>query len=171
MSDSPITHPQALIPSKLAPGEEYATISQILECVDLPHATLHVPHWRVAGAPMAVRVRALSLVERDRVQREEDTVAQYCLTWQLACVVPTFTPEQANALAHKNPHAVEQVARFIWILSALDQEWIDRVVTTSTDAEPAAPDADARAAANTPARERTRRVGHATGNKVQPPAI
>lgn len=171
MSDSPITHATTLIPSRLAAGEEYATVSQILAVEDLPHATLHVPHWRVAGAPMAIRVRALSLIERDRVQREDDTVAQYCLTWQLACVVPTFTPEQANALANKNPHAVEQVARFIWILSALDQEWIDRVVTTNTDAPPVTASSDAGAAADTPTRERARRMGRTTDGKVQPAAI
>lgn len=169
MSDSPITHPQTLIPSRLAAGEDYATVAQILAADDLPHATLHVPHWRIAGAALAVRVRALSLQERDRVQREEDTVAQYCLTWQLACVAPTFTPEQANALANKNPHAVEQVARFVWVLSALDQDWIDHVVTTNTDAPPLAAGADAGAAANTNVRPRARRMDRPPVRKVRPP--
>jgi len=171
MSEPSITHPQTFMPSKLAAGEEYASVEAILQCSDLPHATLHIPHWRIGGVSLAIRVRALSLVERDRVQREEDTVAQYCLTWQLACVVPTFTPEQANALANKNPHAVEQAARFIWLLSALDQEWIDHVVSTATDAPPIATGADASPAADTGQTIRARRVGRASGGKVQPAAI
>jgi hypothetical protein len=171
MSDSPITHATTFIPSTLRAGEEYATVEQILMCTDLPHATLHVPHWRIGGVELAVRVRALSLIERDRVQREEDAVAQYCLTWQLACVAPTFTPEQANALANKNPHAVEQVARFIWLLSALDQDWIDHVVTTQTDAPAADAGANASAGADRRAAARAQRVGRTTGDKVQPAAI
>jgi hypothetical protein len=171
MTEPNVTHPQTFIPSRLQAGEDYATVGQILECDDLPHATLHVPHWRINGKPAAIRVRALSLVERDRVQREEDTVAQYCLTWQLGCTAPTFTADQAARLADKNPEAVEQGARFIWMLSALDQEWIDHVVTAQTNAEPAPPESVTSAAADTPASARARRVGRTTGGKVQPAAI
>lgn len=128
------TYAQTFLPSRLASGEEYATVSQILECDDLPQSTIHIPHWRINGKPAAVRVRALSLRERDQVQREQDVIKQYCLTWQIACIAPTFNQDQAARLESKNPHAVEQGARFIWLLSALDQDWIDHVVTTQTAA-------------------------------------
>jgi hypothetical protein len=135
MSESRITHPDYLLPSRLAAGEEYASVGAILECDDLLQATLHIPHWKIGGKEAAVRVRALSLSEREQVQRCATVVEQYCLTWQLGCVAPTFSQEQATALARKNPHAVEQGALFIWTLAALDQEYIDRVVQQETGAE------------------------------------
>jgi ribosomal protein L12E/L44/L45/RPP1/RPP2 len=162
--DRSATYNQTFLPSKLAVGENYATVSQILECDDLPQATLHIPHWRIAGSPAAIRVRALSLSERDQVQKAGDATAQYCLTWQLACVIPQFNADQANRLASKNPIAVEQGARFIWLLASLDQEWIEDVVTRRTDAPAAgaAPtgeaDTDASAAANPDDSARLRRV-------------
>lgn len=164
MSDRSATHSQTLLPSKLAAGEDYASVTHILECEDLPQATLHIPHWRIGGKPAAIRVRALSLSERDRVQREQDATAQYCLTWQLCCVMPRFTTDQANRLAEKNPIAIEQVARFIWLLASLDQEWIEHVVETRTDApaaeaeSAATADTDAGSAADSDDSPRMRRV-------------
>ena len=153
MSDRDATYPQTLLPSTLAAGEDYASVSQILECDDLPQATLHIPHWRVNGKPAAIRVRAPSLSERDQIQKAGNATAQYCLTWQLCCVMPRFTTDQANRLSEKNPNAVEQGARFMWLLAALDQEWIADVVQQRTDAPPAQPpppaDADADADSGT----------------------
>jgi len=170
MSEPTVTYPQAFIPSKLAADETYATVEQILLCSDLPQATLHIPHWRIGGVAVAVRVRALSLVERDLVQRETDTVEQYCLIWQLGCVVPTFTQAQANQLAEKNPHAVEQGASFIMTLSALNQDWIDHVVTTQTNAPAASASAEPGAAADPSHRARARRLDRPAGRKVRPTA-
>lgn len=165
MSEPRATHPTSLLPSTLAAGEEYASVSAILECDDLPQATLHIPYWRVAGKPAAIRVRGLSLDEREQVQRagrlangQTDLAAQYCLTWQLGCVLPRFTAEQADALRRKNAHAVEQGALFIWTLSALDQGWIDHVVQQQTGAEPAPPPDDERAADDSESAPRVRRV-------------
>lgn len=152
------------MPTRLAAGEEYATVDQILLCSDLPQATLTIPHWRINGKPAKIRVRGLSLSERDQVQKAGDLVAQYCLTWQIACVMPQFTQEQAKALATKNYDAVEKAVRFIWLLSSLDQEWIEDVVTQQTDAPPAEPppppdaDADADGGADRGDAARLRRV-------------
>lgn len=151
--DRSATHPQTLLPSRLAAGAEYATTAQILECDDLPQVTLHIPHWR-----MWIRVRALSLSERDQVQKANDTTAQYCLTWQLACVAPQFNQDQAARLTSKNPIAVEQVARFIWLLASLDQEWIEDVVTRRTDAPATTAGADESSAADPADSPRIRRV-------------
>lgn len=153
-----VTHPSSLAPSPLAAGEEYASVTQILECEDLPHATLHIPHWRIRGKPAAIRVRALSLDERERVQLEKTTADQYCLTWHLGCVSPTFTVEQAQALKRKNPIAVESAVSFIWNLSALNQEWIDHVVQAQTGADAAPAASDDRAAADPESAARVRRV-------------
>src|SRR5690242_20043554 len=98
MSDRSATHRQTLLPGRLAAGEEYASVSQILECEDLPQPTIHIPHWRIGGKPAAIRVRAPSLIERDQIQKAKDAVAQYCLTWQLCCIMPRFTSDQASKL-------------------------------------------------------------------------
>jgi len=158
MSEPRVTYPQTFVPSKLAAGEEYASVTAILECDDLPQSTLHIPHWRIGGKEAAVRVRALSLEERERVQALPSVTDQYCLTWQLGCVSPSFTVDQANALRRKNPHAVEQGANFIWLLSALDQEWIEYVVENATGAEPASTADEPDAAADERPTARVRRV-------------
>lgn len=158
MSEPRVSYPTSLAPSKLAAGEEYASVTQILECDDLPQATLHIPHWRIRGAPAAIRVRALSLEERERVQQEKTIADQYCLTWHLGCISPPFTPEQAQALRRKNPIAVESGANFIWTLSALNQDWIEHVVQQQTSAEPPSAEGELSAAADTNDSPRVRRV-------------
>jgi hypothetical protein len=141
-----ITYPDVLMPSKLAAGEEYASLAQIVMCDDRPQATIHVPQWRVDGKPAAIRVRALSLSQKERINREStaqgafSSQAQTLATIREGCVSPAFDREQAEALAEKSFHALEQIANFVWTLSALDQEWIERVVQTATGAEPAADD-------------------------------
>jgi hypothetical protein len=170
MSDPNVTYPQTFLPSRLAAGEDYATVGQILACDDLKQATLHIPHWRIDGKPAAIRVRALSLTERDRVQKEDDIVTQYCLTWQLGCVAPSFTADQAAGLADKNPHAVEQGARFIWLLAALDQDWIDHVVTTNTAAPAVEAPADREPGTDSDAHPPARRMDRPSRLKVRPAA-
>lgn len=158
MDDSRVTYAE-LAPARLAAGAEYATVSQILGADDLQQTSVYVPHWRAW-----IRVRALCLSEREQIQKAPTLEAQYCVTWQLGCVVPRFTSDQAQRLVEKNPEAVEKVARLIWFLAAIDQDWIERVVEARTDAEPAevAPipdaDADAGSRADTAHPARVRRV-------------
>lgn len=130
-----------LTPTKLQPGEEYASVDDILACSDLTEAIVRVPHWKRNGAALALRVRALSLEQKDRILRESrardgqlDEVAQICATLREGCLMPRFTAPQAEQLRTKNPTALEQVAKFIWSLSALDQDLIDAVVQTLTGA-------------------------------------
>lgn len=137
----------ALVPTKLQAGEEYASVDDILACSDLPEATVRVPHWKRNGAQLVLRVRALSLEQKDAVLRESrtgdgqiDEVAQICATLREGCMVPRFTAAQAEQLRSKNPTALEQVAKFIWTLSALDQELIDALVQSLTGAAPPPPD-------------------------------
>lgn len=150
-----ITYPDTLLPSRLGTGEDYASVTQILQCEDLPASTVHIPHWRVNGKPAAIRVRAASLADMDAIGRESGAM-QYIVTIRRCCVAPAWTEEQAAGLWEKNPQAVEQIARFIWLLGSLDQEWIDATVQSLTGAEPpaaAAPDPSAAAS-----RARVRRV-------------
>lgn len=170
MSDPQITHPQQFLPSALAAGESYAGVAAILECDDLPQVTLHIPYWRIGGKPAAIRVRALSLSERDRVLRETEVVAQYCLVMQIACVVPTFTEDQANRLADKNAFAVEPIVQMILRLGALREDWIEHVVAIQT-AAPAPQAAADRGGPGDPApHPRTRRMDRPTHRKVRAPA-
>ena len=133
-----------LVPTTLQAGEGYASVDDILACSDLAEATIRVPHWKRNGAQLVLRVRALSLEQKDAVLRESrgkdgqlDEVAQICATLREGCMVPRFTAAQAEQLRTKNPTALDQVAKFIWTLSALDQELIDALVQQLTGAAPA----------------------------------
>lgn len=136
-----------LTPTTLQPGEEYASVDAILACSDLAEAIVRVPHWKRNGAQLALRVRALSLEQRDRILQESrrrdgttDEVAQICATIREGCLLPRFTAPQAAQLRTKNPTALELVAKFIWALSALDQDLIDATIQALTGAEPAPDD-------------------------------
>lgn len=124
-------------------------MDDVLACSDLAEAIVRVPHWKRNGAQLALRVRALSLEQRDRILQESrrrdgttDEVAQICATIREGCLLPRFTAPQAAHLRTKNPTALELVAKFIWALSALDQDLIDATIQALTGAEPA-PDDDA----------------------------
>lgn len=132
-----------LTPTKLKDGEEYASVDDILACSDLAEAIIRVPHWKRNGAQLVLRVRALSLEQKDLVLRESrtkdgqlDEVVQTCATLREGCMVPRFTAAQAEQLRTKNPTALNQVATFIWTLSALDQDLIDGLVQQLTGAAP-----------------------------------
>ena len=119
-----------LLPTRLESGEEYATVGAILAADDRSHATIRIPQWGNA----ALRVRALSLAQRDAVDRASlradgsiDSVKQITETLRLGCVVPQFSAAQA-----------EQIARFILGLSVLDQDYIETVVQQLSGARPAA---------------------------------
>lgn len=125
------TYPDTLLPSRLAAGEDYASASAILAFDDRPTATIHIPHW--GGA--AIRVRAPSLADMEQIGQAAPGADQYITTIRLCCVLPAFNAEQAEQLRDKSAQAVEQIARFIWVLGTLDHDWIARVVQTETPAE------------------------------------
>lgn len=131
-----------LLPTKLRADEDYLSIADIQAAADLPEAIIRVPQW--GGG--AIRVRALSLMQRDQVAREStdrdgtiDPVKQIEATLREGVLVPKFDPASAQLLRYKNGHALEQIAQFIWALSALDQEYIDSIVQQLSGAERAPP--------------------------------
>lgn len=139
-----------LLPSRLAAGEDYASVSDILEVQDLAEATIHVPFWQRNGKPLALKVRGLSLdaqeqvrmqaarkvAKADRAHGAKQHWPTFCaMTLCFGCLQPAFTPEQALALFRKNAAAVELVSQFIWTISAVSQDTIDSIVETMTRAE------------------------------------
>ena len=134
----------SLTPTTLDAGEAYATVDDVLNASDLPEATIRVPQWKRNGTPLAIRVRALSLAQREAIQRESkqgaDVMAQLEATLREGCVMPKFDVLQAARLRHKNGHALEQVAAFIWALSTIDQELIDATVQALSGAAAAPAD-------------------------------
>lgn len=137
-----------LLPTRLRSGEEYATVDDILTCADLPEAVIRVPLWKKNGQSLALRVRALSLIQKEAIltacRKSDgtiDQVAQIEATLREGVLIPRFDPNTAEKLRHKNPDALDQIFRMIWTLSALDQDLIDAVVSAQTNAEPAEPGA------------------------------
>lgn len=132
-----------LPPTQLAAGESYASVDDILLCSDLPEAIVRVPQWQKNGAALALRVRALSLEQKDRILREcrradgtIDQVKQIEGTLREGCLQPRFDPNTAERLRHKNPDALDELFATIWTLSALNQDIIDAVVRDQTGLQP-----------------------------------
>lgn len=138
-----------LLPTSLEFGEDYATIADVLECDDLPQATIRVPQWKRHGRVVAIRVRGPSLAQLALIDRESisasgkvDEVAQIEATLRECILVPKFDVATASRLRQKNPTALRQIAQFCLALGQLDQEYIDGVVQSLARAS-AAPTPDA----------------------------
>lgn len=117
-----------LTPSPLAPGEEYATVADLLAADDLPHESLTVWGWKKNGAPLKVRVRGLTLEERERVLigALDRLTGMYDLNRLVigylrhGMVVPALNDEQARQMAQKHAATVQSVADFVKTLTELN---------------------------------------------------
>jgi hypothetical protein len=146
----------ALYPTKLGSDEDYASVDDILNCSDLPEATVRIPGWKKGGKALVLRVRAPSLAQKELIYKEStrkdgstDNVAEVEATLRECVIVPKFTLPQASQLRTKNGVVAEQIARFCMSLGSLDQEFIDGIVQQLTGAaaaptteEPAPPTGD-----------------------------
>lgn len=118
-----------------APGAAYASYADLIAADDLPHESLTVWGWKANGAPLVVRVRGLSLEERETVllAATNRATGMYDLTkltigyLRYGLVVPALTDEQAKALAQKHAGTVQQVADYIKALTELDYGQIQAV--------------------------------------------
>lgn len=135
-----------LSPTTLAAGEAYASVEDILLANDLPEMIVRVPRWKRNGASLALRVKALSLVQKEAVLRESrrpdgsiDTIVYTEATIREGCIMPRFDANTAERLRLKNPTDLDLIVQTIWTLSALDQDIIDAVVTEQTGAAPPEP--------------------------------
>lgn len=117
----------AVTKATLAAGEDYASAADLLAADDLPHETLTVWGWKKNGAPLKIRVRGLSLVEREEVRATtwlangmRDNVKLYLGYIQRGVVVPQLNDEQARQLMDKHAGTVEQIADYISVLTEMD---------------------------------------------------
>lgn len=132
--------PEPVIAARLAAGDDYASVDDILECQDIPESTIYVPFWKRRGKPVALRVRGLDLEQQDKVRMaaarrvaKEDRelgIKQHYPTLVTATlcegiVSPKLTPEQATKLRKKNAVACAAIAEYIWHLSRVDQEYVN----------------------------------------------
>lgn len=134
----------SLYPTALAAGDDYASVDDIFDVTDLPEATIRIPGWKKKGKELLIRVRALSLAQRELIAKEStrkdgttDAVAEIEATLREGCVMPRFDLLQAGRLRHKNGRVLEQIASFIWALSSIDQDLIDATVQGLAGAQPA----------------------------------
>jgi hypothetical protein len=122
---------------------DLASVDDLLTVDDLPEVTIRVPFWLRDGQPLAIRVRALDLDQQDTVrmaaqravkaQDRQRGVHQHWptyvwKTWQLGCISPKLTADQAQRLCTKHAEATEQVVELIWTISRLNQTTIDGIV-------------------------------------------
>lgn len=140
-----------LQPAVRSDADSYLTTEDLLLAQDRTAVDVRVPWW----GGRIVRVQALTLEQQERVLRAariaaaqyakdgdpaavgpaaQDWMTYIVETIREAMVVPRLTPVEALQLRHKNPRALEELARFIWSLSALSQENIDAIVRALTPA-------------------------------------
>jgi hypothetical protein len=119
----------------------YAAIDDLLAADDLQSCDLLVNGWKVAGVAAKIRVRGLTLPEREAAQLgawkdgrqdEQLLVAGYL---RYGVVVPTLNEAQAEQLARKHAGTVTYVARFIMDLTNLDYDLIQAVARALADAD------------------------------------
>jgi hypothetical protein len=122
-----------LTPTPLKPGENYASVAEIRDCVDLPDFPVTPvfqradggvePLWtRPDGSALTILVRGLDFTERREVNQDAgDSDDQFTLETCLRGIKePKFSREQLkDVLAHKHPAALDEIADTIWALSNL----------------------------------------------------
>lgn len=147
--------PRHLLPTRLADGEDYPSVDELMALGGLVACTVRVPFWRRAdGADVPVRVSGLDLPTQEAIRlqaaravKKEDRergVRQHgptfaAATLAAALAAPRLTFEQAMALVRgRHAAGVELLVNFIWAISAVDQETVDAIVAAEAEAELAA---------------------------------
>jgi hypothetical protein len=133
-----------LDPTPLKPGESYASVADIRDCVDLPEMPMmpgermadgsFQPYWtRPDGSGLVVLVRAPSLAERRAIEQavpdEKDSLG-FVLETCLHCLKePKLSREQLkDVLSTKHPSALIQISDQAWQLAELPASVITREV-------------------------------------------
>jgi hypothetical protein len=116
----------------------YATASDLTTADDLAEMDLTVKRWHKNGKPLKIRIKALDLdqqeaIDLDALKQHPKTKewfrsdALYCAaTLQHGVIVPKLTKEQAQAMRQRNPNILRGVVQWIWALSALDVDDIEK---------------------------------------------
>jgi hypothetical protein len=150
----------AIYPVQRDTGEDYPSVLDILRMDDLAECDIVVPLWQTPDKKRTIiRVRALSLKAQEAIVRasriaaakiakaeqddnppDQDVETYLIETWVHGVIAPTFDRQQAQTLRNRNGHAIQSVATFIWALSSLDRQYIDRLITELT--QPVAPPDD-----------------------------
>lgn len=162
-----------LDPRPLQPGEVYATVADIRDCVDLPSMPIcpgermadgsFQPYWtRPDGSPLVVLVRAPSFAERRQIEQaapdEKDTLAFVLETCLYCLIEPKLTREQLkDVLSTKHPAALIQISDQAWQLAELPAPLIERELRRLAGLADTPPPAAAAPATGDGAAKRARR--------------
>lgn len=121
-----------------AQATPYATAGDLTTADDLAEMDLMVKRWHKNGKALKIRIKALDLdqqeaIDLDSLKQHPKTKewlrsdALYCAaTMQYGVIVPKLTKEQAQAMRQHNPDIVRGIVRWIWALSALSVDDIEK---------------------------------------------
>jgi hypothetical protein len=131
-----------LTPTPLKDGEQYATVAEIRDCLDLPRMPVTPsfqradggiePLWtRGDGSALSILVRAPSFAERREINAaagESDDA--FTIETCFYCIAePAFTREQLREiLEKKHPAALDQISETAWQLADLPAALVEREV-------------------------------------------
>lgn len=124
--------------STLAPGEDYATASELLSTEDLHEDTLRI--W-----DLPIRVRGLTLVEREEIRAtawrkdgQRDHVALVRGYLRHGITAPHLNDENLDRFVRKHAWAVESVYLYIDRLTELDYALITAMAQAAAGLAPGA---------------------------------
>lgn len=134
----------------------YASAAELLTQDDRPTMDIRVPGWeRPNGEPVFVRIRALSLSDRNWINQtsgigEKRSELLFVLaSLQRGIVAPPLNWQQAQLLADRNERILEILCDTIWELAAFDQTAINNLVSELAGVAPVeGPEAPALGAAS-----------------------
>jgi hypothetical protein len=119
--------------STLDAGEDYASVADILACEDRLHDTVTVWGWKKNGGPLKLRVRGLSLPQREEVRAtawrrdgRRDMIALTIGYFVSGFVAPSLNEEQARQIVEtKHAGTVEKISDYINMLTELNHDQIE----------------------------------------------
>lgn len=115
-----------IVITALPAGASYASLEDIALADDIARATVEIPRWTRAGAPLYLQLRGLDLTQQDEVvdkSRKKDRLtgeivrdkSAFCAhTLRLACVQPQLDELQARALIRKNASVLNGIVTLVW---------------------------------------------------------
>lgn len=130
----------------------YASTADLIALDDLHEVDVIVRRWRAGRKPLKLRVRALDLDQQERIDIESTVQHEKTGEWvrsgalyaaatlREAVIVPKLDGGKEHLLRKHNPVIINELVQFIWTLSRLDDDLIERLVHIDDPPTPATTD-------------------------------
>jgi hypothetical protein len=127
----------------------YATPTDLMMVDDLAEMDVTITRWQASGKRLKLRVRALDLDQQEQIDIESTIEHPATKQWvrsgalyaaatlRESVIVPKLNNGQAQMLRKHNPIIINELVKFIWTLSAIDDALLARLVNIDDPPPPA----------------------------------